>query len=258
MAIKGILPITTDEIFVDSLSGGIAEPLRGFGTRLNIGIGAAGEDIWAGTATQLPIPPDVGEQMTVVSTSANDTLAGTGIQIVQLHYIDANGISLKEDINMAGLGTVNTAATNIRFVQELHAIQVGSGGVAAGNIIIYKFGAAATIYTQIPANTNMSLNTARMVPAGKVLLLQSWTATGGGKDKEADIRLRITSDHGVVRPRVFIFHDNIMAFSSGVNVPYVNPIIIPAFAILKCTAYTTTVNATVQASWEGVLLPKPI
>lgn len=260
MVVTGILPSTETPLFTDSISSGTIETLRGFGYRLSISTASAGDDVWPGTATTLPIPPDAGEQMQLVSTSASDAAAGTGAQTIVVHYLDASGNEKEELITMNGVTPVLTVATNIRFVQEMHVITAGSNLLAVGTITISAAGAPATVYTQIQPQTNQSLNTARMVPAGKLLIIEYFNASGGAAagGKSADIRLRATSHGALLTPRLFHFIDNFLAFNSGTAREYEKtPIFVPAFGIVKCTAYATSGGADVQASWGGKLIPTP-
>ena len=259
MSIVGLLPFSSiDTNFRDDLSTGYANLLFGFGTRLGISTATNGDDIWMGTATTLPIPADAGEQMTVVSTSVQDGPGGTGVLTLDIRYIDASGVTKEETLIMNGTTPVDTVATNIRFVQEIHSLTTGTNLLAVGTITIYKTGSAATIYNQIQPGTNVSLNTARMVPAGKVCLLWSfYTSSGGGK--AADVRIRTTSVHGILTPRIFQFKDNAIMLDNAVDRIYRTPRVFPAFSIIKVTAYAiaATGGANVQASWEGLLIDIP-
>lgn len=259
MTIKGLVPVTENLIFIDLLSGSSVQVLRGFGFRLGVTAVATGNDIWPGTAVILPIPPDVGEQMQVVSTSASDTAAGTGVRTLAIHYIDALGNQKEENITMNGVTPVGTVATNIRFVQELHTLTTGSNLLSVGTITISTFGAPASIYTQIQPQTNQSLNTARMVPAGMLLLITAFHASNGSSAgaQSMDIRLRSTNHVGLLTPRLFHFIDNFMSFNSSSDRNYTQPIIVPSLGIVKCTAYANGGGSDVQSSWEGVLLPNP-
>lgn len=165
---------------------------------------------------------------------------------------------------MNGVTAVPTVATNIRFIQEIHALTVGTNLAAVGTISISQFGVPATVYSTITPGMNRSLNTARMVPADKTLIIRSFNASGGASagGKSADIRLRSTSHHGLILPvspnPVFILEDNFLAFNSGTNRLYnETPIIIPSFAVVKCTAFASLAGADVQASWFGILIPNP-
>lgn len=260
MTVTGLIPSIGRIDFIDNIEGGTAQELSAFGFRSNVSAAVNGDDIWPGTATTLPIPPDVGEQMQVVSTSALDNGGDTGIRTLDIHYIDANGEAKEEVITMNGITAVPTVATNIRFVQEIHAMTVGTNGVAVGTITISQFGAPATVYSQITAGFNRSLNTARMVPVNKALIIRSWNATGGASagGKSADIRLRITAHHGILLPRVFQGQDNVLTFNSGAARIFEPPIVVPAFGIVKCTAYASVGGTDCQASWFGILVPTPI
>lgn len=257
-----LLPLDGTSIrFVNPITRKADIQINGFGFRINISNAANGDDIWTGTATTLPIPPDAGEQMQIVSTSASDTLTGIGSQIVKIHYIDASGNDSEEHLNMNGATPVLTVATNIRFVQHMHVMQSGTNLLSVGTITISKAGAASTIYTQILLGTNESLNTARMIPVGKVCLMDSFNASGGAAagGKSADIRLRITEVDGKTYPRLFHFKDNFLAFNSGTSRKYnENPIIVPPLSIVKCTAYASVGGADVQASWSGKLIDIPV
>jgi len=260
MVTTGLRPSTEEQDYTDSISSGTAIGLRGFGTRLSISAAVTGDDVWMGTATTLPIPPDVGEQMQVVSTSLSDSAAGIGANTVDIHYIDAAGIMKYETVTMNGVTPVLTVATNIRFVQEMHVVSAGTNLLAVGTISLSKAAVPATIYTQIQLGTNQSLNTARMVPANKVLLITSFGCSGGAAagGKSADVRLRATSHGRLLTPRLFHFIDNAFIFNSAALRTYEKPIVLPSLAIVKCTAYATAGGADVQASWEGFLINTPV
>lgn len=266
MVIKGLLPnIGEVQRFVDDISGGAAQPLEAAGFRSSISNATTGDDIWTGTATTIPIPPSAGQQMQIVSTSANDdgSPVSTGILTLDIHYIDANGLEKEESITMNGVTPVLTVATNIRFVQDIHTLTVGTNLAAVGTISISPAGIPATVYSTITPGMNRALNSARMVPVNKVLIIRTFNASGGAAagGKSADIRIRTTSHHGILLPvspnPVFLLEDNFLSFNSGTSRIYGddNPIIVPALAIVKCTAFASAAGSDVQASWRGILVP---
>ncbi len=165
---------------------------------------------------------------------------------------------------MAGLVPVNTVATKIRFVNEFYAESVGSGGGAAGTIIIYQTGTPATIYSLINPGHFKHSNTAKMVPAGKVCLIESFSASGGSAagGKSAQVNLRSTSHHGLLLP-VYpypVFHKEgiILVFNSAQVLKFDTPLLVPAFAVIKCTSFTTGAGADIAANWYGKLVTAPI
>ncbi len=265
MTITGLLPPTAEYLpYTDNIAAGPVQSFYAHGVRLSVSAVTNGDDIWSGVATTIPIPPSIGEQMTVVSTSANDANGNTGINTVELRYIDANGDSQIETIIMAGLVPVNTTALNIRFVNDLYALSVGTAGGAVGTIIIYAFGAPATIYTQINPGHFKHANTARMVPAGKVCLIEQFDTSGGAAvgGKTTQVNLRTTSHRGLLLPvspnPVFNKKSIIMIFNSGLTVKFDTPILVPALAVIKCTSFATGAGADIAASWYGKLVSAPI
>lgn len=264
MSITGLLPPTQFLPYTDSIVAGPVEYFAAQGTRSNVTTATNGNDIWSGTATTLPIPPSAGEQMTIVSTSVNDDSGNTGINTIEIHYLDANGNEQAETITMDGTTPVNTTATNIRFVNDFYAESVGTAGGAVGNIIIYKFGAPATIYSQINPGHFKHSNTARMVPKDKVCLIESFVVSGGAAagGKSAQINLKVTSHHGIlfsVSPNpVFQKEAVILVFNSAQVIKFETPVLVPAFAVIKCTSYATVGGADIAANWYGKLVSAPV
>ena len=233
--------------------------LEMMGEREAIAVVAAGEDVWRGSSALIPIPDQTnGEQMTLVSTSASDASAGTGIRTIEVHYLDANWTPQTETIIMAGTTPVNTVATDIKFVQNIHAATVGSVGVAVGVITIYLTGAATTVYSVIDIGGNMSLTMTKMVPAGFNLHISNWTASVTG-NKPAFMRLRST-DHDEVLYNggspVFIFKDVVVLETAPFTRewPREERIVIPAKSVVKVTVWATQAGGFVAASLVGELI----
>lgn len=240
-------------ISLEAMSGHTA--FRAIGRRTALAITVGGDDIWEGAAVAVPFPNQaVGEQMTLVSTSANDTSAGSGSQQVNVHYIDAAGNEATEIVTMNGVTPVNTVATNIRFVQYMHTQRVAAlGNVAAGDITIYRTGDAARIYNVIKTGGNISLNAHRMVPAGKTF--HATNIKGDATDNKAvSVRLRATCDYeGVLTPNIFIFNEIFELYNSSVGITLELPRSFPAFCIIKGTAVSTSAGGTASLSYEGWL-----
>lgn len=258
MSPTGLESITPQIIFTDAL--GPVVPLSGFGYRLNVSPAINGNDIWPGIATTLPIPADIGEQMSIVSTSSSDSSSGTGARIIQIDYLDNNGDPNQETITMNGTTTVNTLASNIRFVQEINVIDAGSNLLALGTITIFKTGTPTQIYSQIQSGTNQSLNASRMVPKGKILLITQFNCSGAASSASRfiDVRLRITSHGGTLLPKLFHFADNFFVSNNGTNRRYDYPLVVPSLGIVKCTSYVSVSGGDVQTSWQGILVNTPI
>jgi hypothetical protein len=81
---------------------------------------------------------------TIVSTSVNDTLAGTGAQVIQIigvRIVGADWVQVSELVNMNGTTSVALANTYIRITRT-RVVSSGSVGTNAGSITVT--GAATT------------------------------------------------------------------------------------------------------------------
>ena len=240
--------------------------MRSLGERDAIQTTANGEDVWRGNELSavpaalgshlfIPRPADVGEQMTVVCQNAGDAAAGIGIQAIELHYLDAAGDAQEEVIVTAGLTLVDTDATDIRFVQELHATAVGSNTVAVDNCRIFRKTDNTRVYSMISQGTNMSMVPHKMVPRNHTLHLHTWVGSEATSNKQVRLRLRADADNEfppALMPDVFLLKSVMALNGSGVRqkLGYT----IPALSVVKVSAWTETINAEVAVHWWGVLI----
>ena len=237
--------------------------MSAMGERINVGTTAAGEDIWRGndlsgtpalpaSTTDIPVPSDAGEQMTMICENSNDTLAGTGAQKVRIFYIDDKGEEQTEDLDTAGLSEVDTVATNIRFINDYCAFQTGSVGVSVGNIRFYKKGANTLVYGMIAAGGNKSLVPHRMIPAGKILILKAWHAEEA-RGKRSNVRIRSTDTQGVLHSGAFCFKGSAFVNASTTGETSIHEKI-PSFSIIKVSAWAVALGGDVGCGWWGELV----
>lgn len=116
-----------------------------------------------------PFPP-AAQQMQVVSTSVNDTAAGTGAQQVTIEYLteptSVYGFKrFSETVTLNGLVPVNTIVTNISRIERLRVSRVGAWSVALGDISLQSVGGATT-FEIINAGENVSRTAVHFVPNG--------------------------------------------------------------------------------------------
>lgn len=240
-------------LIAQRLQSGTA-PFSAMGERSSIGTTVQGEDMWEGSDTEIPIPAPAGEQMTVVSSSTADNGAtATGILTIRIEYLDGSGLEQTEDIIVNGTTAVDTDATDITFINDMYALTVGVNLVAAGNLIIYKKGAATTIYNTIRIGGNKSLVINRKVPAGKDLYITKW-AVSESKVKETSYRLRANClPYGVGLVGGFLFKRSVLL--KGTTMPEIlsPPIKICSGAIVKVSAWATGGGGSGSASFNGYL-----
>lgn len=113
--------------------------------------------------------PAVQAQRSIASANTADTAAGTGARQIRITYLDNLGDGpFFETVTLNGTTPVNTIATNIRFVEKLEVVSVGSAGVNAGIITLF-FGLAGAggVIGTIAAGTNTTAWAHHYVPAGK-------------------------------------------------------------------------------------------
>jgi hypothetical protein len=122
-------------------------------------------------------------QRSVASSSASDTAAGTGAISVRITYFDGsmNG-PFTEIVILAGAVAVNTVATNMRFIEKLEVVTVGTGGANAGTITLFGAigGGGGTVGT-IAIGSNKTFWAHHYVETGKTMFLRSfYCGTRGG------------------------------------------------------------------------------
>ena len=203
-------------------------------------------DLWEGPTGTYVFPVSaIGMQ--VVSSSANDAAAGTGVQIVHFHYLDQNYAPKFEQITLNGTTPVLTTATNILRINAFHALQAGTGEVAAGNISLQAIGGAVT-YGFISAGNNLARHAIYTVPAGKTGFISQWDASSGSSTAnhfcQFDLRAKC---HSGVACSVFVHQSGLGTQDGGDNISFKIPIAIPEKTDVKLSATSDTANANVIA-----------
>jgi hypothetical protein len=144
------------------------------------------------TSQALINTPTSGQTLYLVSTSGNDTAAGTGARTVRTIYLDANGVQQVRTDTLNGTTPVNIG-TGYTFIQWMEVATVGTGEVSAGNITISSTNGAATVATtfeRITAGGNRSLSGRYKVPSDCHGHLIHWDAAAIGNTM--DVRIRAT------------------------------------------------------------------
>lgn len=203
-------------------------------------------DLWDGP-TCTHVFPATAQQMTIVSASAADTLAGTGVQKMVIHYLDANYLERSEIVNMNGVAPVNTVATNILRINAMHAYQQGSGGTAAGAISLKNLAGTVT-YSYMSAGVSTARQAIYTVPAAKYGYISHWQASSGSASGShfTTVRLRAASHEGVLLPGVFLVVDEIGTLNNGYIVTLPIPIRVPPTTDVKMSAVSDAANANAQ------------
>lgn len=218
-----------------------------------VATGAESGVLWSGTPSAFAYPPAAGIQMTITSSSANDTAAGTGIRTLDINYLDANLAPQLETVTMNGVANVLTVATNIRFIQSVHIATVGSGKAAAGNITISNGG---TTYMRVEAGETRSGCSVRMVPAGKRLILTSFFAGSSSGAGAASAVIQLASPQ--INTRDFTTSNILVPLTASVfqdGSGGITPVCPTAFSAGQSVGIIFSVDkaATLVGQWLGWL-----
>ena len=153
--------------------------------------------------TVLNVPQSV--QLSVVSTSANDTAAGTGCRTIVLEYLNGDLELSFEVITLNGLTPVTTIADDIRWVEAIHGATFGSGGKAAGNISVSNGG---TTYGRLSTGRRTMQSSFYRVPAGKTLYISSMYggSSSGTADSSVIMELVTTQVNGIDQQETGLFY----------------------------------------------------
>lgn len=175
------------------------------GEKVGIPHTESGVDLWRGPTDVIPVPDQVtGESISLVSTSANDTILGTGARKVAIYWLDASLNSQVTIVDTDGLTPV-LITTGVKFVNDVIAISPGIPYmVPDGEITIFKTGSPGVVYALL-AGGNKSTGCHYMVPAGHVFEVHGWQFSSSGLNKQLYAKMRSTDYEGVLLPEAFIF-----------------------------------------------------
>lgn len=202
------------------------------------------QDAWDGP-TAVYVWPTGPMQMQVVSTSANDAAAGTGIRTVHIHYLDNLYVPQVTVVTLNGLTPVLTTPTNILRVNGMHAMSIGTvNGVAAGDISIQAVGGAVT-YGVLKTGLNRMRQAFYTVPAGHGGYVKKWQVASGSASGThfTQVELQATCHEGLLLPGVFLYQDGTGGENFAVEIAYDIPLYFPPQTDVKVRAISDAANA---------------
>jgi hypothetical protein len=223
----------------------------------NADVGSTEEDIITQGGSYYWIP--AATALEVLSTGAgagNDTLAGTGVQKVRVSYLDGDYSAQSEVLSLSGGTPVPLTDTTILRVNSIRATQVGTGGVAAGDIICRTVVGTNTV-RQISVGYTRGRGMTYTVPLGKTLYLTSIAVSSGyttsGKLVRWIARAQVDDTAPTVKLAFFQPFFEIQTQDSAFHRDFEIPIVIPATADLKISATSNTAGSFCSCSLRGWL-----
>lgn len=131
----------------------------GYNTAPTVNVAA---DIRAGTFNQQAATG----QRQLSSSSAADAAAGTGARTVQINYLDSNMVMQSEIVTLNGTTPVNTASSDVWFIESMQVLTAGTGLANVGDISLKTAGGGATMAQILAVSPNQSFFCHHYVPAG--------------------------------------------------------------------------------------------
>ena len=223
----------------------------------NASVGSTEEDIitqggsyyWIPTATAL-------EVLSTGAGAANDTLDGTGVQKVKVTYLDADYSQQTQTLNMAAGTPVPLTDTTVLRVNSIRATQVGTGGVAAGDIICRTVVGTNTV-RQISTGFTRGRGLTYTVPLGKTLFITSIAVASGYTTEGKIVRwiARAQVDDTAPDTKINFFQPffEIMTQDSTFYREFEMPVHIPPTADLKISAISNGASSYCSCSLRGWL-----
>lgn len=181
--------------------------------------------------------------MTVSSSSASDTAAGTGARTVYINGLDANYNEINETVTLNGTTGVNTVNSYLRMF-HIMAVTAGSAGAAVGAIYV----GTGTITSGVPANVygvyganGGSTACIWTVPAGYTAFIVSIAVAAGCTTANAFTSLGLYN-----RPFGGVFDNTVQgraANGAPFTVPFFYPLSFPEKTDLEVRATSTTASS---------------
>lgn len=213
------------------------------------------QDIWPGAAVQ-PLIGGTAVSLEVVSTSVNDTAAGSGMQAIVITGLDQNYNQISTTVNLNGTTAVSLPIQFLRINSARGTMVTPNAGVtqfSAGTVSIRDAG-GGTVRGILPAGEGVLSQTLYTVPAGYTLVihsieLQITTSAGGTlRGTDAVLIFRNTNGFATASRKISTTDTSPYALMADTYIPVLEK----ADFWMRCT-YTSTNTMTVGGAWEATL-----
>lgn len=161
-----------------------------------------GDVVYAGQPVE-----DPSETVDVVSSSADDTAAGTGARTVRIYGLKSTESEEYETEDITLNGTTAVSSSNNWYrITRIKVLTAGSGGENAGILQVYHTTTTANLFIDLPVGQNESHNAVYTVPANRQLLIKRMQASvvrSNGSAGSAYVRMLVRdtlTEDAVYRP----------------------------------------------------------
>ena len=211
----------------------------------------AAEDIWNGGSSYTGFPTAAIEALSVVSNDANDSVAGTGAQVVRVFYYNdkyeiesAPGEFLYVDIELDGITPVDSGV-EMRRVWRTKVVRSGSGKTNAGLISGYWSVTTSVIFFSIPVGFSQTQISNFTIPAGWSGQLKNFIFTMNDNTANDGEVCFILTDFGTDTKRITIpgkvstLKDYQQSFEAGVMMSEKTDIVARVLELTNANAIVT-------------------
>lgn len=148
------------------------------GGNSDVDTGTVPEDLWSGSGVYTGFP-SAAETVRVVSSSANDTSAGSGARTIRISGLNSSGEFQSEIVTLNGLTPVTTTNIYLR-VNRCFVVTSGSSNLAfnAGDITVSQGITTSNVFAIIEVGTNISRCAAYTIPLATTGVLNVFAASG--------------------------------------------------------------------------------
>lgn len=213
--------------------------------------------IWPNGAFK--IPDAAGINVDIVSSNINDIDGGSGVNEIEVHYLDINLDEQAVVIPLNGTTPIVNAITGVRFINCMHIQTTGTVGQGAvGDIKAYI---TTQIYSEIKAGDLRCSSSARMVPKGKRTMVAGLVASSISGTAAARALVQIVAteldNHQYTDQELFMPFGSVglQDSSEGFNLPV--PLPFSEGTVIAMLLKTTDKIATITADWFGWIEDAP-
>lgn len=225
----------------------------------NVTVFGFNPDVDTAQVSVWPLPslipfPSVALQMTVSSSNANDTSAGTGARTIVVEGLDANYNEVSETVTLNGQTPVTMAASLLR-VNYAYVATAGSGNGAAGDVYIgtgvVTAGVPATVYDVVKFDYNTTITGSFTIPGGYTGYLSQGLFSSGqaGGSNQVQGRLLTRGTDNIRRTAA------VTSINNGVaDYVFEYPVAIPEKTTVEATAIGSSTNNSVSSMFILLLV----
>lgn len=248
-------PVTNNDFFLETAEGNVVDhsPITKFGYNSDIDTGSTPEDIW--NQGGLYVAPTTARVHDIVSTSVNDTSAGTGARTVFIIGIDGSYNRVTETITLNGTSNVPTVNSYL----HIHLMQVTSVGTTEVNqgVITATAQTDGTVTCSISTGDGQSASTIYLVPVGYRAFIMRIRARMNNPTANSAAEISVfTKPFGMgyqLKTRIGLNNSG----NSFVELDYTgsSPYIVPekSWLRLRCTSVTNN-NTIIEGEYDLIVI----